>query len=187
MSKSEKTSHPGIRKITTRVGVTKYRLIIDMGERPDGGRDQRCETFDRLGDAKARQSEIRNSRGKGTLVRPSKITVEELCQRWLDSRHDVREITRIGYQEVLKPVRAQIGRTKVQDLTRSRIESLIRSLRDDRGLSHRSTCTHSEQSSRSSPTGSLRGAWRSTWRPASRHRENSTVTASPRSSGHLKS
>jgi hypothetical protein len=28
--------HPGIRKITTKSGETKYRLIIDMGERPDG-------------------------------------------------------------------------------------------------------------------------------------------------------
>jgi site-specific recombinase XerC len=44
----------------------------------------------------------------------------------------------LGYLQVLKPVRAQLGWTKVQDLSRSRIESLIRSLRDDRGLSHRS-------------------------------------------------
>jgi Phage integrase, N-terminal SAM-like domain len=67
-----------------------------------------------------------------------KITFEELCQKWLDSRHDVREVTQIGYQQVLKLVRAQIGRTKVQDLTRSRIENVIISLREERGLSHRS-------------------------------------------------
>lgn len=67
-----------------------------------------------------------------------KITFEELCQKWLDSRHDVREVTQIGYQQALKPVRAQIGRTKVQDLTRSRIENVIISLREERGLSHRS-------------------------------------------------
>jgi hypothetical protein len=79
---TKKNPHPGIRKITTASGQTKYRLVVDMGERPDGKRDQRCETFTRLGDAKARQSEIKNSRGKGTLVRPSKITLEELCQRW---------------------------------------------------------------------------------------------------------
>ena len=34
---------------------------------------------------------------------------------------------RLGYLQVLKPVRAQLGRTKVQDLSRSRVESLIRS------------------------------------------------------------
>ena len=38
---------------------------------------------------------------------------------------------------MLKPVRAQLGRTKVQDLTRNRIETVIRSFREDRGLSHR--------------------------------------------------
>ena len=138
MTTREKTNHPGIWKVTTGTGQIKYRLIIDMGISPDGKRDQRCETFARLTDAKSRQSEIKNSKDKGILVRPSKITFEEMCQKWLNSRHDVREITRIGYEQVLKPVRAQLGTAKVQDLTRSRIEAVIRSLRDDRGLSHRS-------------------------------------------------
>ena len=52
------------------------------------------------------------------------------------SRHDVREITRIGYVHVLKPARAQLGQARVQYLNRSDIETMIRTLRD-RGLSHR--------------------------------------------------
>jgi integrase len=125
----EKTNHPGIWKVTTKSGQTRYRLIIDMGERPTGGRLQKCETFSRLTDAKARQSEIKYSRDKGTLIKPSKIIFDVLAQRWLDSRHDVREVTQLGYRQILKPVRAKLGRTKVQDFNRSHIENLIRSLK----------------------------------------------------------
>ena len=33
-----------IRKITTKSGETRYRFIVDVGNRPDGKRDQRCFT-----------------------------------------------------------------------------------------------------------------------------------------------
>jgi site-specific recombinase XerC len=65
------------------------------------------------------------------------VTFDDLCQRWLNSRHDVREVTRLGYQTVLKPVREQLGQEKVQDLNRGDIENVIRKLQD-RKLSHRS-------------------------------------------------
>lgn len=58
--------HPGIRMVTTKGGETRYRLIIDMGRKPDGSRDQRCETFTRLGDAKSRQAKIVADRSRRT-------------------------------------------------------------------------------------------------------------------------
>jgi site-specific recombinase XerC len=64
------------------------------------------------------------------------VTLDDLCQRWLDSRHDVREVTRLGYGYVLKSARDQLGQEKVQDLNRADIENVIRSLQD-RKLSHR--------------------------------------------------
>jgi site-specific recombinase XerC len=64
------------------------------------------------------------------------VTFDELCQRWLDSRHDVREVTRLGYRGVLKTVREQLGQEKVQDLNRADIENVIRML-ERRKLSHR--------------------------------------------------
>ena len=81
MTAREKTNHPGIWKVTTSKGEIRYRLVIDMGPSDGKKRDQRCETFNRLTDAKARQSEIKNSKGKGTLVRPTKITFEQLAQK----------------------------------------------------------------------------------------------------------
>jgi integrase len=126
-----------IRKITTMAGEIKYRFVIDMGKRPDGGRDQRCFTFTKYQEARAERAKIIAARQSKTLIKPAKATFDELAQQWLDSRHDVREVTRLGYEYVLKSVRTELGHLKVQDLSRTHIERLIKTLRQ-RGLSHRS-------------------------------------------------
>jgi hypothetical protein len=126
-----------IRKIITKSGEVRYRFIIDVGKRPDGKRDQRCFTFPTLREARAERSKIMADRSRGTLVKRTSVTFDDVCQQWLDSKHDVREVSKIGYGYALKAARAQLGRTRVQDITRSDIESVIRSIRD-RGLSHRS-------------------------------------------------
>jgi hypothetical protein len=89
-------------------------------------------------EARAERSKIIADRSRGTLVKRSAITFDELCTRWLDSKHDVREVSRIGYFYALKHPRAILGRAKVQNIARSDIEKTIRSLKDDHGLSHRS-------------------------------------------------
>lgn len=86
--------HPGIRKVTTKGGETRYRLIIDMGRKPDGSRDQRCETFTRLGDAKARQGKIIADRKAGTLVKPTKVTLAKAIDDWLAGRLNLRPAAR---------------------------------------------------------------------------------------------
>jgi site-specific recombinase XerC len=127
-----------IRRIVNSKGEVRYRFIVDVGKKPDGRRDQRCSTFPTLREARAALSQIKADRSRGTLVRPSRITFEELCQRWLASRHDVREVSQQGYAYALKDARKALGRTRVQDLARSDIERTIRSLKDNHGLSHRS-------------------------------------------------
>jgi integrase len=126
-----------IRKITTKAGEVRYRFIVDVGKRPDGKRDQRCYTFRTMKDARSARAKIIADKDAGKLVKPTKVTFDDLCQRWLDSRHDVREVTQLGNEHALKAARAQLGQIKVQDITRSDVESVIRSIRD-RGLSHRS-------------------------------------------------
>jgi len=126
-----------IKRITTKAGETRYRFVIDVGKRPDGKRDQRCFTFNTMKEARAARAKIIADRDRGTLVKPAKVSFEDLCQRWLDSRHDVREVTALGNGYALKVARAHLGQIKVQDITRADIERVIRSIRD-RGLSHRS-------------------------------------------------
>ena len=122
--------YPGITKITHASGDVRYRLIVSVGKRP-GTTDkwiQECYPFRTMTEARQKQNEIKNSRDKGTLVKRDNVTFDELCQRWLDSRSDVREVTRLGYQSWLKAVREQLGQAKVQDLTRTDIENVIKGL-----------------------------------------------------------
>jgi site-specific recombinase XerC len=64
------------------------------------------------------------------------VTFDELCEHCLDSRHDVREVTKIGYSSWLKVPRAQLGQIKAQDLNRTDVEKVIRKF-EERGVSHR--------------------------------------------------
>jgi integrase len=89
---------------------------------------QECHTFRTMGKAIKKQAEIRDARKRGALVKRDNVTLDELCKRWLNSRHDVREITRLGYESRLKPVQEQLGQEKVQDLTRTDIENVIETL-----------------------------------------------------------
>lgn len=63
-------------------------------------------------EARAKQNEIKAARDRGTLVKRDNVTFDDLAQRWLDSRHDVREVTRLGYGYVLKAVRDSSARRR---------------------------------------------------------------------------
>jgi hypothetical protein len=122
--------HPGIRKVTTKGGETRYRLIIDMGRKPDGSRDQRCETFTRLGDAKSRQAKIVADRSRRTLVKPTKITLAAAIDQWLAGRRNLRESTERNYRDSLALVRSRLGHVQVQDLTKAHLDGLVTELLD---------------------------------------------------------
>jgi integrase len=133
----ERTRHPGITKITTDRGVVSYRLIVDVGPSPTRKRNQECWTYRTLKEATDKRAQVLADRKAKTLVKRSDVTFDELCTRWLDSKHDVREVTRIGYADHLKIARSLLGRMKVQDIARSDVERVVRAVQD-RGLSHRS-------------------------------------------------
>jgi integrase len=124
-----------IRKVTWANGEIRYRFIIDVGEK-GGKRIQECHTYKTMTEARAERSKLLADRSRGKLVKRTSITFDELCTRWLASRHDIREVSVLGYEHRLKEVRAKLGRTRVQDIMRSDVEKIIRSLHD-RGLSHR--------------------------------------------------
>jgi hypothetical protein len=176
-----------IRKITTRTGEVRYRFIIDVGKRPDGKRDQRCFTYPSLREARSARAKIISDRSRGALVKPTRVTFDDLSQRWLDSRHDVREVTRLGYRQVLKPVQSQLGPAKVQDLSRSDIERLIRTLREERGLSHRSVVYTLGAIRQVLAYGISEGRISVNVAASVKAPRKQHGTASPRSSGHLKS
>jgi integrase len=102
-----------IKKITTSTGEVRDRFVIDVGRRPDGGRDQRCFTFAKLTDARAARAKIIADRKAGTLIRPTKITVAELIEQWLQSRRqELKDSTLRCYTDSLELAKKRIGRIR---------------------------------------------------------------------------
>jgi hypothetical protein len=149
MTTKARTKHQGITKITYTSGDTRYRLIITVGKRPDNREIQECHTFRTMTEALKKQAEIRDARDKGKFVKRDSVTFDVLCQRWLDSRHDVREVTVMGYRSWLMAVREQLGPKRVQDLTRTDIEKVIKRL-EQQNRSH-STIVHTLRCYSASP------------------------------------
>lgn len=111
-----------IRVVETAKGY-RYRVVIDVA--PKGApRKQVTRTFDTLKAAREFVTATRAGITSGTYVAPTAETVEQLCARWLASRHDVRLVTLQGYRNALAPVLRRIGSRKVQQLTVTDVEAL---------------------------------------------------------------
>jgi integrase len=121
----ESTKVPGITRVTYESGTVRYRLVIDMGERPDGRRHQYCETFTKLSDAKATQAKIMSERKAGTLVRPAKITLAEAIDAWLAGRRNLRPTTERCYRDSLRTAKDRLGHVQLQKLTKAHVDGLV--------------------------------------------------------------
>ena len=58
-----------IRKMTLANGSVRYRLVVDIGQGPNGKRQQLTRTYDKLKDARAELSRIRHQTDQGTYVK----------------------------------------------------------------------------------------------------------------------
>ncbi|MET9374082.1 tyrosine-type recombinase/integrase [Streptomyces sp. NPDC002992] len=98
--------------------------MVDVGTDPQTGkRKQLTRTFDTLKEAKAEYARVTNRRLDGTLVAPSKITVNEWLDRWLALRSvDLEATTLYNYQITLDRVRGKLGNILLQELTEEDVE-----------------------------------------------------------------
>ncbi len=117
-----------IKKITTAAGEIRYRFIIDMGKRPDGRRDQRCFTYTTLTEARAERAKIIADRSRGTLVVPTKVTVKEAIQTWLDGKRNIRPSTLRNYEDSLRLVSDRLGHIQLQKLNKGQLDKLVTDL-----------------------------------------------------------
>lgn len=117
-----------IHKITLRDGVTRYRFTIDVGKKPDGRRDQKTYTYDTLKEAKAERARIVSDRARGLYVRPSKVTVDELVDAWLEGKRNLGAGTRRTYTDALKHARAHIGHLEAQRVTKVDVDRMVTKL-----------------------------------------------------------
>ncbi|MFE6459471.1 tyrosine-type recombinase/integrase [Streptomyces cinereoruber] len=105
-------------------GKIRYRFVIDAGVNPEtGGRKQISRTFDTLKEAKQEYSKITTQRSDGTFVVPSKITVNEWLDKWLELKsRDLEETTMYNYRVTLDRVRGRLGKIPLQGLTEEAVE-----------------------------------------------------------------
>ncbi|GAA2520284.1 tyrosine-type recombinase/integrase [Rarobacter incanus] len=122
-----------IKIIETKTKGVRYRAVVDVGVGPDGKRRQDMTTHDSLTAARHWITETRAAVKDGTYLTKDRTTFDSLCNRWLDSRRDIREVTRVGYTDVLKAARVRLGKRKAQDITRSDIESFVTWLQTEGG------------------------------------------------------
>lgn len=115
-----------IKRVELKTGKVRYRFVADVGQKPDGRRDQKTFTFDSLREARAAQARIIAQRADGTYVRPTKVTVGDFLDEWLASAtRDVEKATAANYRDALLPVRRRLGTRRLQSITEADIEALV--------------------------------------------------------------
>ena len=115
-----------IRKVVLADGRIRYRLIVDTGRDHTGKRQQYCQTFDKMKDAREELSRIRHELTTGTYVRPSTQTLAEYLDEYVvGAVRGVRESTAESYIDAFRCPRELLGGYYLQAITKADIERLI--------------------------------------------------------------
>ena len=87
-----------------------------------------------LAEARAFVAEVRTQVEQGREVeRQTSTTVEQLCERWLTSRVDVRAVTVESYRYAMKPALRIIGNRQPDTITRADVQRMIATLSERGG------------------------------------------------------
>jgi integrase len=117
---------PKIRSHTLPDGRRRYSFRVDTGRGPDGRRVQEYRTFDRRDDAVKALARIQHESGQGTYVRPSRETLSEYLDTYLEgATRNLRASTRRNYEDALLPVREHLGGRRLQGISKGDIEGLV--------------------------------------------------------------
>ncbi|MEU6064069.1 tyrosine-type recombinase/integrase [Streptomyces sp. NPDC047082] len=115
-----------VTKVTLKSGRVRYRFVVDGPRKADGSRRQIRRTFDTKKEALNELARIRHQTTTGSLVLPSKLTVDELLDVWLGSvMRGVEQATASNYDNALRPARLFLGQKRVQQLTEEDVEELV--------------------------------------------------------------
>ncbi|MFJ8192775.1 tyrosine recombinase XerC [Streptomyces sp. NPDC096094] len=115
-----------IKKVTLRNGTVRYRAVVDAGRDENGKRIQITITRDTKTEVKNERARIQHQRSAGTLILPSKITLGEWLDQWLEyKRRDVEATTIRTYRLALVHVYDRIGHVRLQELTEDHVQDCI--------------------------------------------------------------
>lgn len=111
--------------------VVRYQLVVDTGVDPDTGKRRQIRR--RFTTEKAAREELGRVQGgvqTGTYVHATKLTVEDVCESWLASKHSLKASTLAGHRSKLKVLRAELGHVEVQQLSKADLDGLVGRLRN---------------------------------------------------------
>lgn len=115
-----------IKKVTLKNGTVRYRTVVDAGRDENGKRIQITITKDTKKEVLAERSRIQHQRSAGVLILPSKITLGEWLDEWLEfKRRDVEETTIRTYRLALVHIYDRIGHVRLQELTEDQVKDCI--------------------------------------------------------------
>jgi integrase len=117
---------PKIHSYTASDGTRRYWFRTDVGRGPDGKRLQERKTFTRKKDAELAMARITTATGAGAYVRPTRETVNETLDLYLEgATRNLRRSTRRNYEDALQPVRERLGGRYTQTVRKADVEGLV--------------------------------------------------------------
>jgi integrase len=122
---------PQITKITVtdrRTGkpVTRYQVTVDTGHDPETGRRRQLRRrFTTEAAARAELASVQGSVTTGTYIHASALTVDQVCEDWLASKHSLKRSTLAGHRSKLAALRDELGHIEVQKLTKADLDNLV--------------------------------------------------------------
>jgi integrase len=114
------------KRIVLANGKVRYRLMVDAGRDETGKRVQLTVTRDTAKACREERDRIGHERRAGTFIAPSKITVAEWLDQWLEfKRRDVEETTIRTYRFALIHVYDQLGHIRLQELSEDDVRDFV--------------------------------------------------------------
>lgn len=114
------------KRIVLQGGKVRYRVVVDAGVDENGKRVQLTITRDTKTEVKNERDRILHQRAAGTFIAPSKVTLGEWVEQWLEyKRRDVEETTIRTYRLALVHVVERLGHIRLQELSEDHIQEFV--------------------------------------------------------------
>jgi integrase len=126
---------PQIKKIdvtdrSTGKTVVRYQVTVDAGQDAvSGNRRQVRRRFTTEAAARAELAAMQAGVAAGTYIHASKLTVDQVCEAWLASKHSLKASTLLGHGSKLAALRDELGHVEVQKLSKADLDTLVGRLR----------------------------------------------------------
>lgn len=129
-----------IRKKVSSTGKVTYQAVIERGFDEKGARIREYKTFSTKRDAEVFCNKIKNDIHNGTYIEPSKITVSQALDEWLETevRPKLAPATVESYERNVKNyLRPAFGRILLQQLSPMTVQMFYNKLDKEKDLSQR--------------------------------------------------